>query len=438
MSNEIKQTNYQLPKWKKIPDLATKGLKKECLERHFASLILDCSNNEVKEILLKLNLEGTHDQNTKIISNNDVKSLMEVAKYLGSNQEGLTKEGLVYSILRAVYSELPYSCGECKMSSSLGGEDNENKCAACGTIVCYKCSTAKNYVCSPCLVWVKDKFKIPNEFYKKNYLKRVNSNPEDPPTPSQVADGSEEDLDISNFTQKIMPCAQKQKIEAKKSENLERSKNLEAEINILESTLISSEEEEDEFLEVMTQRKRKMSTKTSKTTQEAKKTQVGTPKDCVHYLKGCCRHGFSGKVQKDDASECLFNHPKICRKFTNFGLSENGCKLGKNCEFTHPKMCQDSLKNKTCPNMRDGQRCRVGYHLKGTKPQTNETPQNVKNVKTQKQLNTKKTHKSEESNNCETANTSNLKDFLLVMIREEIQKQIGGLIQGQTLALLTN
>ena len=90
-------------------------------------------------------------------------------------------------------------------------------------------------------------------------------------------------------------------------------------------------------------------------------------KMCKHFLKGTCRHGFSGKVERDNIKECKYSHPKLCKKFLDHGTSKYGCSLGKGCEFVHPKLCKESMESKICTSTERGKRCVNGYHIKGTK-----------------------------------------------------------------------
>ena len=86
---------------------------------------------------------------------------------------------------------------------------------------------------------------------------------------------------------------------------------------------------------------------------------------CRYFLRGTCRHGFSGKVERDGKPGCLFSHPPVCKKYMDQGLK--GYSKGSNCELTHVTVCKESLEKKTCSSSLEGKRCRAGYHLKGTK-----------------------------------------------------------------------
>ena len=76
---------------------------------------------------------------------------------------------------------------------------------------------------------------------------------------------------------------------------------------------------------------------------------------CRFFINGKCKHGIKG-------TNCNFNHPKLCRKFTQHGTRQpRGCNLGKKCKYLHPKMCFDSLRKGECFS----ESCRYN-HVKGT------------------------------------------------------------------------
>ena len=80
---------------------------------------------------------------------------------------------------------------------------------------------------------------------------------------------------------------------------------------------------------------------------------------CKFFRMGRCKHGISGK--KD--GNCLYSHPKPCRKFLNNGpKSRGGCTKGTSCTLFHPKICHTSLRKRTC--FRED--CKF-LHIKGTK-----------------------------------------------------------------------
>ena len=81
----------------------------------------------------------------------------------------------------------------------------------------------------------------------------------------------------------------------------------------------------------------------------------------------------------------------ICKPFINNG--RDGCSKGKKYELTHPVLCKHSLNTKKYWKMKDGKRCREGYHLLdtvsdiGVVPETN--PCCVKKVLKQTAVNGK-------------------------------------------------
>ena len=78
--------------------------------------------------------------------------------------------------------------------------------------------------------------------------------------------------------------------------------------------------------------------------------------------KEICKFFKNGRCNKS-ATECKFEHPKICYKFNQFGPKKGinkGC--DEKCGFFHPNACRNSIKDRTCSFTA----CRF-YHLKGTK-----------------------------------------------------------------------
>ena len=71
---------------------------------------------------------------------------------------------------------------------------------------------------------------------------------------------------------------------------------------------------------------------------------------CPLYKKHQCPHGASGKTNVN-GSTCPHEHPRMCRKFCQFGKQKKGgCDKGKNCKFFHPILCKHSLRQKQCLN----------------------------------------------------------------------------------------
>ena len=164
-----KTASYSLPKWKRIPQLDSKG--KNGAKDTMTAVILDTSAKDIKELLLKVKIDVSYEVNFKTLSSHDVKLLHETLKYLGVETDGLIKEGVCYNILKKLYSLMPYSCEGCMRDIDISAEPGENKCVGCGTHLCSKCTSRDNSVCHPCIQWIKDRFRVPEEFFKKSYLK---------------------------------------------------------------------------------------------------------------------------------------------------------------------------------------------------------------------------------------------------------------------------
>ena len=101
----------------------------------------------------------------------------------------------------------------------------------------------------------------------------------------------------------------------------------------------------------------------SKSTRNIKGTgQDKTKENYKYFLKGWCRHGFSGRVEKDEVKECLFTHPPICRKYMDQGVMV--CKKGSKCFLKNVTVCKESRKKKTCLSSQEVKRYIIGYHIK--------------------------------------------------------------------------
>lgn len=79
---------------------------------------------------------------------------------------------------------------------------------------------------------------------------------------------------------------------------------------------------------------------------------------CIHYRRGKCRYGISGKG-------CSFSHPRKCAKYCRYGYDKyRGCH-GK-CNLFHPIICRNSINYKKCYS----EQCTF-VHLMGTERPTN-------------------------------------------------------------------
>ena len=114
----------------------------------------------------------------KILHSVDVSRVKNVLEELGGNAEGLTKEGVCLAILREVLKRLPHKCVDCDHVVTL---DNtapvSSQCIACKTQLCTNCYQGdyKNVTCSPCSLWIKERYTIPKELYTKHHQKKMGS-----------------------------------------------------------------------------------------------------------------------------------------------------------------------------------------------------------------------------------------------------------------------
>ena len=66
-------------------------------------------------------------------------------------------------------------------------------------------------------------------------------------------------------------------------------------------------------------------------------------KECRYYLRGVCRHGYSGNLEVNGKEKCEFFHPPLCKVFLANGDGERGCK--DDCNLKHPTLLMRLLKS---------------------------------------------------------------------------------------------
>ena len=91
----------------------------------FGAVVLEPPDAEVKEMLLKVKLDATYEANSKSLLAHEVKLLQETLKYLEINGEGLTKDGVVFSIMNKLFSLMPNKCGNCRKIFTSSSESRE-------------------------------------------------------------------------------------------------------------------------------------------------------------------------------------------------------------------------------------------------------------------------------------------------------------------------
>ena len=91
---------------------------------------------------------------------------------------------------------------------------------------------------------------------------------------------------------------------------------------------------------VIIHQKKRPATVTPKQGTKTDKSQKTSKVICKFYKNGHCNK---------EEGKCRFLHPKICRKFKQFGgVEDNNKGCPSNCGFFHPNACRSSLKNNTC------------------------------------------------------------------------------------------
>ena len=104
---------------------------------------------------------------------------------------------------------MPHECDRCLRSITFSSESREIQCAGCGTILCGNCNGGNSAVCPDCLNWVKEKYSVPEMFFKKNYLKKQLKEPE----PKKDLEALLEETD-TDFTLRNIPPGQIPRMES--------------------------------------------------------------------------------------------------------------------------------------------------------------------------------------------------------------------------------
>ena len=116
---EGRNPQFKLPNWRKIPSLKSRGIERELLDLKMSNIVMEAKKDEIKQLLLKVKVGPDYDSNYKTLTGFDVNLLKECLLSLTNEVEGLTKDGLIYKILKALYSMIPHNCYSCKAISCI-------------------------------------------------------------------------------------------------------------------------------------------------------------------------------------------------------------------------------------------------------------------------------------------------------------------------------
>ena len=100
----------------------------DLIKKHFSDLILDCKDVSVKELLLQIKIDSSHDAMTKFLNKKDVKLLQDTLKYLEMDPIGLSKDGVLLNIIKSIYIYIPHKCSAFERIVSTKNEGNEFRC----------------------------------------------------------------------------------------------------------------------------------------------------------------------------------------------------------------------------------------------------------------------------------------------------------------------
>ena len=182
-------------------------------------------------------------------------------------------------IIKKLWSLMPHKCGGCSKIVTNSSEAKEVKCARCNTAMCANCNSGKTCVCDRCLVWIKDKYSVPEEFYKKKYKKKDTKEEEAPKkTREELFDETE-----TGFTQRNFPPNQncrKEKNDEEEAEETATGDDLE---DVLESTRVSENMDATEVESFITVTSKKEKRKKSRDKKRMRKRK-GKP-ERKHYVR---------------------------------------------------------------------------------------------------------------------------------------------------------
>ena len=415
-----------LQNWKKPPKLDSRVSVPDANEA-LGIIIAATNDKEIKELLLKIKTNESYENNSKAILSFEVKILCDTLTHLGGVSQGLIKEGLSYRILHRLYALMPNHCESCIRTITSSSESRDIFCAGCGTSICGNCNKGNQAVCIDCLVWVHERYNNPEIFYSKNYIKRQQKESISNRNYESLMDETDTD-----FTQRFIPAGQGQNMESTVLEATLVGNNVKNSDNVnngdIGSDMDDPNDDDDSFTTVRNKKEEKKMRQKEKKEEKKKLDEIeklkseierlkktdgdkkSESKNCEYFLKGCCRHGFKGKTPRGNNKECRFIHPTICKPYINQG--NEGCNKGKKCDQVHPTLCKHSRDTRKCPNMKEGKRCREGYHLLNT---VGDTGEQIPATSTTTVRNS--TH----ANVGISAGNETVKDFLSVLIKQQIQ-----------------
>ena len=138
-------------------------IDKATMNQAWNNVVVDTKQEDIKEILNKINIEENYDKNCKILNQFDVKILRDTLIYLRSideptqlgipNIEELLKSGIMHEIICCISRIVPYLCHICNVIVDNKKGNTHMRCVSCGVRACdcYKGrSTVLNFICSCC------------------------------------------------------------------------------------------------------------------------------------------------------------------------------------------------------------------------------------------------------------------------------------------------
>ena len=308
---------------------------------------MTCANNSTNKdhIIKSLSLikhSVSFEQNLKNLtkaSKEDLKKTLGFLMNESENSDFITQykvEGMRIVLLELLIKLMPKFCKLCKNEEPYFqsiGENPDVACIRCKCKACPNCFKSDDsgggkwkYICEPCndIVAKQASFEAIGDDYKMKNSKSGKDNARSESSSSSARPGA----DLLEEEEEESPSIE---------EDLENDQN---------------------FAEAMSRSNPTTNQGNGRLSARTVNPEIVT-EVCSYFIKGQCRHGFSGKKAVDGKNCCGFLHPKVCDKLFKYGYErERGCN-GRNCPNFHPSVCKDSRYGNCI-----GRECKKGFHIR--------------------------------------------------------------------------
>ena len=170
---------YNNDKWK-TPSLLinTRRNYKQTLQDDLHQILIEARSENVKEVLLKIDVDVNYDKNSKAITLGEVKDLYDTLEFLRSIEnintgllvKDILKHGIIYEIISIISRIFPYNCSGCENMIFFADGISTLTCAGCGVGACHPFNPNHGpnqvHICPNCSEYLQNQRTVPNEFLK--------------------------------------------------------------------------------------------------------------------------------------------------------------------------------------------------------------------------------------------------------------------------------